>query len=789
MQGGFITGRPAGPISVLLSRHPSPGRRLLRAGRLVALAGLIAGAAAPTASAVSGSVGFSAYDARPAVPTGITTTIRVDSDPSDPGASQLRRLQVTLPQGVDLGPQMSTAGGGLRTCSPAAFAVHAAVAASCPAESTIGTSEIVAPTIGTLTGIVYLGQQPAVGELPGVYLEASLGGTTAPEGPRVKLAGSLSVDGDGRLSIVFDEIPTPAFTQLRLSLAGGGGPALLGTPSACGTYAGFATLTSAFTGATAATAAPITIDQDCALPGFDPSAAVAAASPQAAASTPTVLVVNRPDRSPAIGSARLSLPSGLLAQIGSAPECGLSGASTASCPADTRIATAEVVAGLGDAARTFRGPVYLTGRESGAVAGAVAVIRGQIGDVDLGDVIIPVRIDLRAADAGVDISFAVPSRFRGVTLSTRQILVNIDRPGFMQNPSSCGPLGYSSVINGTGGESVTRTASIGYSGCAALNFAPTLQATLTGDVAPLGHPNVSVALNARDGDANLRSATVTLPRGVAADLNNIKNVCPREIFEIAACSASQRVGTATARISLTPEPIPGDVYLVRIPGQTLPGLGLSFTGRYAQRVISTVFVNGEGRLVARFDWIPDLPLRRLDMTITGGRSGPIQLSKEPCRDGAVWDASFAGHGGQASSHTIPAPCAPHEARKSAITLSSISGLRWRIADLGGRTLQSAKLTLPGTFTFVRKRARLKQYQVVQLSTGKGKLAVTSKAVVLSPQTKTARSLSVKLKPGSVGRTGKIKVNSRSPLRRVSVKVRLGFTDGTVQNQTIVVRAR
>lgn len=769
------------------SARPSSGsrapRRVLRLVLAVIAVAMAAGPSAAVAAPVTGTVAFSGYDARPAVPTGLTATVTVNQDASDP----LSRLQLALPQGFELGPQMTTAGGGLSLCSPAAFAVHAAGGASCPAESGIGQAQIVTDA-STLAGGLYLGAAPAPGELPAIYLEASAAGSSAPDAERIKLAGSMSVDGEGRVSVVFDEIPRPALRELTLWI-GTGGQAILATPPACSTYAGFATLTSTLPAATYAAAAAVTIDQDCALPGFDPAIGVSSSNGQAGASSPTVMAVSRPDRTPDLAGARFSLPSGLLAQIGAVPECGLSGGAAAGCPGDALIGSAEITAGVGTGVRTWRGPVFLTSRESGAVAGAHAVIRVQIGDLDLGDLVIPLRIDLRAADAGLDLSFAVPARFRGLALHVRQFRVNADRPGFMLSPSSCGPLAYGAVVTSTGGQSVSRPGAAAYGGCTGLNFAPTLQATLTGELQPLGHPNVTVALNARDGDSNLQSATVTLPRGIAADLANLRNVCPREVFDAAACSASQRVGTATARVSLTPEPIPGDVYLVRLAGQSLPGLGLSFTGRYAQRVISTVSVAPDKRLVVRFEAIPDLPLRRLDMTITGGKAGPIQLASEACQDGSVWDASFTGHGGQASSHTIPAPCAPRDAKRSAVSLSSVSGLRWRISDLGGRTLQSAKLTLPSTFGFVRQRARLKQYQVVQFATGRAKLAVTSKAVILTPQTRTTRSLSVKLRPGSVTRTGRIRVNSKSPLRRVNVKVRLGFTDGTVQNQTVTLRAR
>lgn len=770
--------------------------RVVRGLLLVAAFVVGFGVLAAPAAALSGSLSFSGYERRPAVPTGITATVTVAVDGSDAGASQLRRLQVTLPQGFDLGPQMSTGGGALQTCSAAAFSAHAAVASGCPAATKLGTVSVTVPSTPprTLLGDVYLGAQSAVGELPPLFVEASLDGSSAPDAPRVKLVGGLSVDGEGRTSVSFDEIPTPPlggsgaplFSELSLTLFGGD-HSLISTATTCGVFAGTASFTSATTGETAVAAAPVSVDADCGTPGFNPSFAVWPDDAQAGAQTTTTIAISREDRSPRLGTSRLSLPNGLLANIGSVPECPLQDGAAAGCGPESQIGTVEAVAGIGPSPRTFSGAVYITPRAPGAVAGVAIVLRARVGDVDLGDFVLPARVDLRPDTAGLEATYTLPARFRGVALSIRSVRVRLDRPGFMLNPSSCEPLAFSSTLSNEYGHSVASAGAISYTGCGSMAFAPTLSAQLTGETGPLGHPDVRVALNARGGDSTLKGATVTLPRGVGADTANLQNTCPRAAFDAVACSASQRVGTATARVSVTPEPIPGDVYLVQNPGDTLPGLGLSFTGRYAQRVMSSVRIGPDNRLVTRFESIPDLPLRSLDMDIFGGRNGPIRMASTVCQPGGVWDAAFVGQGGQLSSHTIASPCTPTAAKRSAVTLSSITGLTWRISDLGGRTLQTAKLTLPAGFTFVRKRARLRQYQVVKLTGSAAKLSVTTRAVILQPRTKTTRSLLLKLKAGSVTRTAPVKSNT--PLKRVKVKIRLGFTDGNVQNQTITLRAR
>ena len=290
---------------------------------------------ASPALAVSGTLAFSNYEHRPAVPTGLTTSVSIPVDVSDPAASQLRRLQLTLPQGFDLGPQMSTGDGALRTCSAAAFSVHGAVPAACPAETKIGSVSLTAPTGAPrpLLGDVFLGAQAAVGELPPVYVEASLDGSAAADAPRIKLVGTLAVDGEGRTSISFDEIPAPPFSELQLTLFAAG-RSVLGTPGGCGTFAGVASFTSAATGEIAIAAAPVAIDQDCALPAFGPAFSMWPDDSQAGAQTPTTIALTREDRSPRFGTSRLSLPNGMLANIGSVPECPYVDAAAAGCGAD-----------------------------------------------------------------------------------------------------------------------------------------------------------------------------------------------------------------------------------------------------------------------------------------------------------------------------------------------------------------------------------------------------------------------------------------------------------------------
>lgn len=744
---------------------------------------MLPGASPANAAAPSGTVQFSAYETAGGVPTGLEARIEVADEPG--GAPPLlRRLDLDLPAGFTLGAQAASRESGLVLCTAAQFAIGAAGPAACPASAAVGSARIDAPSVGSpLKGRIFLGAPQESGGLPSLYVEASENESTAPGAARAKLVGVLTADGSGRLRVSFDQIPQPAFRRLQLTLDGGAS-ALLVTPPGCGAAAGLVTLTAASDGAAGSSAGATTIGPDCASGQLAPSFSLSSDDRRAGAESTVRGTITVQDRGPALTGANVRLPAGLLAHIGDVAECPESAAAAGQCPADTRIGSIRLVSGAGAAPAVLGGSLFIVPRAPGAVAGLAAVVDVRLGDLDLGRLVLTGQFILRPNDAGLDLQMAFPTSFAGLGLHLREALFVIDRSLFAVNPSTCGPLPYSGTFTGVGGSLAEAGGAITYDGCGSLPFAPTLTAALGGETGPLGHPNVTVGLNARAGDSNLRGAEVTLPRGIAADPANIQNACPERTFQAAACSATARVGTTTARVGLTPEPIPGDVYLVKIEGQQLPGLGLSFTGRYAQRVLSTVRVGPDQRLVVRFDAIPDLPLRRLDLTITGGPQGPIRVAGGKCLEGSVWDASFRGQGGQASSHTIPAPCPPRAAKRAALTLSSTRGLSVRLTDLGGRNLHSMKVTLPQGFSFNRARAANRRYRSVALDGGKATVKATNRTVQVFPSGTGTTRLSLKLGAGTVRRSSTRPAGSRS----VTVDVRLAFTDGSVQRQRIRLRA-
>lgn len=717
----------------------------------------------------------------PGAPTGVTVKLGLaQTRAGERLPSLLRDAAVTLPQGLELGAQAASGASGLTFCSPAQFSVATPLTANaCPAATKAGTVQITSPLIALpFVGDVFLGAPSDGQTLPDLYLEAALQGSTAPDAPRIKLVGKTTVDEAGRITATFKKAPQLRFSELALTFPGGPN-ALFSTPQRCGTTTGRSLITPTSTGAAVPVDASLTIDQGCGAP-FAPSVSVVPADPQAGRKAATKIVISREPASPWISRVAVRLPGGLLADLNSATECG-AGAATGACPVASRIGTLHVRAGAGDQPLPLEGALYLTGRQPGDVAGAVLVTRAKIGDLDLGDVVVPGRIALRPTDAGLTFTADVPLRHKGLALQLQRIEVDLDRENFALNPTACGPLPFSADITSDGPETATPNGSVSYTGCGNLPFAPKLRATLTGDNTPGGHPGMYVELTSPDGDSAMRAADVTLPKGVAAALPNVQNPCAREQFDAGACPASTRVGSATAQVSITPEAITGDVFLVRVPGKALPGLGLNFTGRYAQRVLSSVQVNREGRLVTSFAEIPDLPLRRLVIDVASGPRSPLQLPQGSCANGSGWTGTFIAQGGQTAKADTGLQCAA----PAQVRLDDKRGFSVRLFDLGSRTLQSVKATLPKGWRFTPKAAKRRSTTWARMTGGRATLRVTKASVTATRRKGAAPDVRIKVAGAAVRPATRAARKAKTGV----VGIRLAFTDGTVQTQTVTVRLR
>lgn len=603
------------------------------------------------------------------------------TSPSGTAEAHLQNATVTLPQGVTVDP---SAANGLTPCPPDQIGMGNANAPECPNSSEVGTVRISTPLLADpMTGGVYIAQQDnnPFGSLLAIYV------TAYADGVWVKLAGHVVANPvTGQLETTFSTNPQLPFSSLELNFAGGS-QAILATPQQCGTYTTTSDLSPWSGGADASPSASFSIGSGC-VSGFSPSLTAGTQDSRAGAYSPLVMSLQRSDTDENFSGLSVTLPTGVLAKLSGVPECsdaelaaaaassGAAEQASPSCPAGSQVGTVQAGSGVGPDPFFLSGQVYLTGSYNGAPYGLAIVVPAVAGPYDLGTVVVRQALQINPNTAQVtDVSDPFPTIMQGIPLDIRRIDVDLNRPGFTVNPTSCNPMAVTGTLTSTGGLSASVSSRFQVGGCSSLGFSPKLKLALSGKgkTKSSDHPKLTATLTQPSGQANIHNVRVALPLSLALDPNNSKHVCSYAIAQAvttgpAGCPASTRVGTATAHTPLLSQPLSGPVYLVQgirfSKGQqihTLPSLLIPLRGQLALNLRAQTSVSG-GRLVSTFPTIPDAAVSKFALTINGGPKGLLVITgrgESICTKKQQADGSFTAQSGKRTATqkiTLSTPC-------------------------------------------------------------------------------------------------------------------------------------
>jgi len=542
-------------------------------------------------------------------PTGLRIDLSLPANEVAYGrsAATLDRLSVELPTGLVLNP-----------AAAAALAACAASEGRCSAASKIGDATAETPAIDhPLEGGIYLaapGQNP-FGSLFAVYvvLDDPLTGTL------IKMPGRLDADPQtGRLNATIADLPELPFTKVDLEFPSGP-RALFATPPTCGRYISTADLvpSTAPEGGTAHVESGLILTSGPGGPCSAPepqrpvpsSLEAGTVLPVAGSPSPFILELTRADLDQHFGSFDLTLPPGLIADLGSTP-------------LDTEVGNANVEAGIGPEPLQLGGKVYLRGPYKGSPYSLEVVVPAKAGPFDFGTIVERIAIDVDAATAQISArADPLPQILEGVPLQLRGLRIDLDRPGFIRNPTSCEPM----AITGTATSSVGQVAPLStrfqLGDCAALGLKPTISLSFSGTSRRGAHPGVRVTVRPRSSEANLREATVTLPPSELLDIRNVKAICPAERFATGSCPKGSMVGHAEVWTPLLDQPLAGNIYLRSSAGR-LPVLAVSLEGEVQATFVAEVD-SVHRRLRLRLGGIPDVPLEKVAIDLFGGKRGVI----------------------------------------------------------------------------------------------------------------------------------------------------------------------
>jgi hypothetical protein len=589
-------------------------------------------------------------------------------DKNGQDSSQTHSATVTLPQGMGLNP---SAANGLQTCSDEQFGKGTRNPVACPPESVIGHARIESPPLidqtnpqheEVLEGNVYVGKQlsrdPTSGNEYRVFIEAK----SDRYGISVRLVGNVRANPvTGQLTTTIDETPQVPFTSFDLSFDGGA-RAVLSSPPTCGPNKGTAVMTP-WSGNPAATPS-----SSFALSGnpaggacaktmgerpFAPTFAAGPASSTAGAFSPVSIQIARPDGQQELKGADVVLPPGMTGRLRGIPYCpgdalaaaasrsGAEERAASSCPAASQVGTASVAAGTGPAPYRIDGKVFLSGPYHGAPLSLAVVTPAAAGPYDLGTVVVRVALFVDPETAQIHaVSDPIPDVFGGAQLSIRSIDLRMDRPDFTLNPTSCEPFATTGTLAGGGGDPTNPAAFSAFginapfqaSDCEKLAFKPKLFTKLIGGRKKMrrnGHPAFRATLVAREGDANIKRAALTLPHSQFLDQGHIGTICTRVQLAASTCPARSIYGYARAQSPLLDDEVAGPVYLVSSDHE-LPDLLADLHGQVNVR-LRGVISSAKARMKTVFFPVPDVPVSKFTLNMKGGKKGLLVNSRDLCK--------------------------------------------------------------------------------------------------------------------------------------------------------------
>lgn len=614
----------------------------------------------------------------------------------------LKDATLSLPAGVTVNPSQAA---GLEACTEAQIGFAEEVSSgeeagalrftkapqSCPEASKVGTLEATSPLLvqrnaehevqadgegaplpEALHGSLYLAKPYAnpFGSLLALYL--------AVEDPKTgivaKLAGEGSLDPDsGQITTRFAHNPEIPLTDIHVHVFGGERGALI-TPGACGSYSTSAELVpwSAPEGPSANPTDSFAVSKapdggPCPpAPSWAPALSAGTLAPAAGRYSPLAFKLTRPDGSERLSSLRASLPAGLTARLAGvgrcseaeiakarsreAPNKGAEEIADPGCPASSRVGSVDVASGAGPAPFHVAGSAYLAGPYKGAPLSMVIITPAVAGPFDLGAVVVRAAVHLDPVTARPSaVSDPVPQFIQGVPADVRSVTLELDRPSFTLNPTSCEEEAFEGDATSALGHVAPLFERFQVGGCASLPYAPKLATRLYGKTHRGAHPRLRSVFTARPGEADTARISFALPHSEFIDQSHFRTICTRVQFAAHACPKGSVYGHMKVITPLIEGPLQGPIYL-RSSSHELPDVVAALHGppdtpvelELAGRVDS---VHGGVRTI--FANVPDAPVTKAIVTLQGKRKGLFQNSTDICKGKHRATLKLTGQNGKA----------------------------------------------------------------------------------------------------------------------------------------------
>ena len=618
-------------------------------------------------------------------PVGLGVNLNVPQVESEaPATPELNKAVVTLPEGLSVSPGIVD---GIQACNESGLeGINFEGALSeetglngepqlapghCPDASIVGTAKAFTPLLDEpVEGHVYLArpgcggpgqhectEQDALdGNLYQLYLELGGRGALADTGVNLKVRLKTEADpATGQLTTVSENIAQLPFSRLEIHL-NGGPRAPLDNPAACGIAVSTAVFTPwSMPGITPeGLSMPGTPDaapssqyevQGCSNPQpFNPSFVAGTVTPQAGQFSAFTLNLSRQDREQFVKGLQVHTPPGLSGMLSSVPLCAANEAEAGTCGEQSKIGTTRVASGAGSHPFEIEGNIYLTGPYDGAPFGLSIVVHVVAGPFDLGIKVVRARISVDPETAELTVTtdetgpHAIPQIIFGVPVRLKRVTVNINRPGFMFNPTNCTGQEIAAVASGSQNATADLSSAFAVGGCKSLAFKPVFTASTSGHTSRAGGASLDVRLSYPQGsfgsEANIAKVKVDLPKQLPSRLSTLQQACLAATFNKnpAECPKASIVGTVRASTPLLPVGLAGPVYFVSHGGEAFPSLIIVLQGDGVRvDLTGTTFINEKtGVTSSTFKTVPDVPVNSFELYLPEGKNSALHANGNLC---------------------------------------------------------------------------------------------------------------------------------------------------------------
>jgi hypothetical protein len=617
------------------------------------------------------------------VELGVNLKVPQTEQPAATATPHLKDAVVTLPEGLTISPGIVD---GIQACNESGpeginfdgpeseqvgldGELHLAPG-RCPDASTVGTAEAITPLLPEpIKGHVYLarplcggaGQHPCTnadalnGNLYQLYLELGGEGPLANTGINIKAHGFVEANpATGQLTSKFLENPQTPFSELKIRL-NGGPRAPLDNPAVCGPATTTADLTPwsapgvtpeglSVPGLPDATPSSFFEVQGCSSPPpLHPGFVAGMVTPQAGAFSSFTLNLSRQDREQFVKGIQVRTPPGLVGMLSSVALCEEPMAVSGHCPEFSRIGTTRVASGAGSHPFEISGNVYLTKGYGGAPFGLSVVTSAVAGPFNLGLVVVRARIAVDPVTSALTITtdetgpYAIPQILDGVPLRLQRVTVNIDRPGFMFNPTNCRAQQITAVVSGDQNATATVSSPFAVGGCRSLAFKPRFTVSTSGHTSKANGASLDAKVTypafKAGSEANISYVKVELPKQLPSRLTTLQKACIAAVFNAnpASCPPESIVGIAKANTPLLPVQLEGPVYFVSHGGEAFPSLIVVLQGDGVRvDLTGTTFIDKKGITSSTFKTVPDVPVSSFELYLPQGRFSALAANGNLC---------------------------------------------------------------------------------------------------------------------------------------------------------------